>query len=192
MATTYTSACTIIEDSYIAGGYSNGIYAGYNVACLSFATPEFNGISKEVEFILHCSSTNGSGDGANLRYALCSSDANLSNYNETSDAVVDEYQITSGTLTIYVTSYGTTITLTVPTYQLKENTTYYLILWAYDYNGYGTGNLKSVNLIYTDDGFVYIDNGIEFLPYQCYIDNGTSWDLYVPYIDNGSSWDLYT
>ena len=38
-------------------------------------------------------------------------------------------------------------------------------------------------------GFVYIDNGSKFEPYEIYIDNGTSWDRYIAYIDNGTGWD---
>lgn len=39
-------------------------------------------------------------------------------------------------------------------------------------------------------GVVYIDNGIELVPYLTYIDNGTGWDLYLAYIDDGVDWKI--
>lgn len=78
--------------------------------------------------------------------------------------------------------------------KLKPNSKYAIILiptWAHnDFVVSIQGTVANINMYYTLNGLVYIDDGSEFAPYQCYIDNGSSWDQYVPYVDNGSSWDL--
>lgn len=182
--------CTVIDSSFAAGYAYNFLdyYIGYYVSCLSFTTPEFEGVSKDIEFSLYSSSAQFQTQDGHvvLRYALCSSNANLANYSETSSVVTDEYQIISGTCEIIA---GVNNTFTIQTEKLNKNTNYYLILWSCDEKGFTIGELSSVDITYIN-GLIYIDNGTTFESYQCYVDNGTSWDMCIPYIDNGTSWDI--
>lgn len=179
-------------------------YAGTNPAidnwknyvyCLKFTTPTFAGKSNKISIILSISKIGAT--NTNLRYALCTSDANYANYYYTDDAVTDSYQIVSGDKTLYnLTSAYKTYTFDITTTALQPNTTYYFYLWGYN-NVISEGGLVYLNTIDNhvvtvayDGGVIYIDNGSSFDVYAIYIDNGSSWDLYQAYIDNGTSWDI--
>lgn len=198
--------CTIVGhtsgyNSFADYSVSPACYAGYNnynyyAYVLKFTTPTFAGASESINFNFWM--YKGVGTTVRLRYAICSSDANKTLYCETSSAVTDSYQITTGTVSFSnMTTTTESRTLTVSTTGLQSNQTYYLILWAYNQTGIELREINSAWGSYSitmgyNDGVVWIDNGSSFEAYQCYIDNGTSWDLCVPYIDNGSSWDAAT
>lgn len=200
---TNSVACTIVGHAYAytsLGEYNkNAAYAGYNGTAyyayiLKFTTPAFTGASEGVSFGIWMNQ--GWGTDVTLRYAICSSDANKNSYCGTTGAVSDSNQITSGTVSLKgMSSTQEKRTVTVTTAKLKQNTTYYLILWAYNNTGVSLMNISSAWGEYSADlgynsGLVWIDTGSGFESYQCYIDNGTSWDMCIPYIDNGTSWDM--
>lgn len=201
-----TASATVVSQAY---GYSslsdyttyNPAYAGYGSGnryayVLQFVTPEFIGASESAAFDIVMGK--GVGDNVNLHYAICTSDANITSYMNTTEAVSDENQITSGTLTIegLVVAYEYK-TLTITTSALKPSTTYYLILWGSEDTGI---EIRQVNSEWGEHsvtigynlGVVYIDNGSGLEAYQAYIDNGTGWDLCIPHIDNGTGWDVYS
>ena len=113
----------------LAGG--NGYYYVYG---LRFTTPNFTGTSSKIVFemqFIKASYTN-----SDFRYALLSSDINISNYHNTGNAVSDANQIANGiwSLRELNDSYKS-YSLTIDTTLLNPNTTYYLVLWDY-FGGY--------------------------------------------------------
>jgi uncharacterized repeat protein (TIGR02543 family) len=80
----------------------------------------------------------GVGETVTLRCAICSSDANAARYINTTSAVSDSNQIseTVGTKTITGVSATTAVkTVAIDSTALKPNTTYYLMLWAFNNTG---------------------------------------------------------
>lgn len=195
---------TVVGQAYgkqILTNYStvNPAYAGYGsenryAYSLQFATPAFIGSSETVEFRIVMGI--GVGKDANLHYAICTDDTNITNYMGTKSAVSDAYQVASGTLSIEgLTSTYESKTLTIKTDALEPSTTYYLILWSYDDTGVEIRQVESsfgTHSVYIgyNNGIVYIDTGSGADAYQVYIDNGSSWGLCIPHIDNGSGWDM--
>lgn len=125
--TTYGNAATYM-------GY-DGTYREY---VLSFTTEAFTGVSKSITFKIKLANTSvSSGTTGTFRYALLSSDANAMGsstttnlYYNTADNVVDENQITKGTVEFADIKLETQKILEIKTTALKPNTTYYLVLWA--------------------------------------------------------------
>lgn len=139
-----TQAATVAGQAYGAatmGSYSTAEadYAGWNGSanygyCLKFTTGELAAKSDSLRFSLLM--TKGMGDTANLRYALCASDANKASYVGTAEAVADENQLATGTVTFE--GMGTNPAakeFTVATGELESNTTCYLFLWSADMTG---------------------------------------------------------
>jgi hypothetical protein len=114
-------------------------YAGwsgdtYYVTFVQFKTPSFTGKSTSVDFNMYMQK--GVGTTANLRYAICTSDANHSSYHQTASAVTDSYQIVSGTTSLTgLSSTATSYKINIVTDKLQPNTTYYLALWSSDKTG---------------------------------------------------------
>lgn len=201
-----TASATVVGQAYgysTLNGYTtyNPAYAGFGsnnryAFVLQFITPEFIGASESiaVDMVMGI----GVGENVDLRYAICTSDANITSYMGTTATVNDENQVASGTLTIEgLTAVLEKETLTINTSALKPSTTYYLILWGAGDTGV---EIRQVNSEWGDHsvsmgyntGLVYIDNGSGLEAYQAYIDNGTGWDLCIPHIDNGTGWDVYS
>lgn len=144
--------CTIIGQAWGQGSLStyskNPAYAGWQSTqgwayVLKFTTPTFSGTSKSIEFGIRMKK--GYGETVNLRYAICTSDANATSYMNTTEAVNDANQIVTGTTTqsgLTTDTYALK-TFTVQTSALASNTTYYLILWAYDTTGVEIGAVTS-------------------------------------------------
>ena len=137
---------TIVGQRY--GSYSlpdytttNPAYAGYNgesyyAYFLKFTTPAFTGKCASISFNLYMYA--GVGSTANMRHAICTSDANATKYLNTTAAVSDAYQVsgTVGTTAIANMTSDTAVkTITVNTAALAPSTTYYLVLWSSDKTG---------------------------------------------------------
>lgn len=203
--------CTLIGQTYrgtASSAYSatGSTYAGkssskYYDHRLKFETPTFTGVPKTLTF--NFSASSGNYNFVVLHYALCTSDANVSMYQNHHNYVTnDPYQIASGTvrcenLKTNNAQHSITINASDISQTLSPSTTYYLIMWSYQnasegiYAAYATINpITGQTAILTyDGGLLYIDEGTGIGSYQAYIDNGTSLDLYLPYRDNGTGWD---
>lgn len=193
--------CTIVGQKYNSGSYgtTNSCYAGgsdYNAYCLKFNTPEFVGVFESLSISLKAN--NSSYDTGMLRYAICTSDTNLSMYRaaENSDVTGDPYQIASGVaaFTGLKSASVNTFSINSVTQPLMPNTVYYLIMWVYKADGI-PGIQFTVHpianhtvTIVVNDGLIYIDTGSSIRACQMYVDNGTGWELCVPYIDTGKEW----
>jgi hypothetical protein len=184
------------DKSYAFVGYSTTAFK-YNTAFLKFTTPEFLGRSAKLDFKFKTGVMNYYRETVELRYALCTSDANHTKYTGTHDEVEDENQIATGTVvfeTVGANNDGPDGSgrgyLSIETKELKKNTTYYLIFWAASTALADTGLSPMTITVGYDSGLVYIDNGTEPEAYQPYIDNGSGWDQVMPYVDNGESWDM--
>lgn len=178
---------TVVGCSYMMYAYS------YNVTILRFTTPKFTGVTESLKLTIKVNY--GEVTNPTYRYALCTSDANKEKYAATISDVLDDNQLASGLFKMsgVKSNTATNQTLTIPVTQLKENTTYYIILWGYSTDDSTVEVMEATNhsiIIYYNSGLVHIHNGTNFEAYHCYIDNGTSWDLCIPYIDNGTSWDI--
>lgn len=207
-----TQSCTVIGQAYGTQGssisysttqaaYAGWSYSTYYPYILKITTPDFSGISSALVFSL--SILRGKRDWSystecGLQWALCASDANFAMYDDTWAEVVEDNQLATGTITFdSLTDAYTAQTLTIPATGLQSNTSYYLILWAYNPKSqydmeYCTLNTAANHSVVLEcaQGLVYIDNGTSWDAYEVYIDNGTSWDKYIPYIDDGTSWNL--
>lgn len=188
---------TLSEYTTWNGGYAGSASLTQQYAYISkFQTPEFIGVSESVTFTIAMTSglpdTNGN---VNLRYAICSSDANATSYMQTTDVVEDANQLTSGNMTISdISTEVKAKTFTISTGRLASNTVYYLVLWGYDATGVSMravagGGIDHVVELEYHSGLVYIDDGTSIEPHEIFIDNGESWDRYIAYIDNGIDWD---
>jgi hypothetical protein len=123
----YTSLSSY-SDSLVYAGYADDwrLYA----ASIKFTAPTFSGISESVTFTINMGE--GLSTTATLRYAICTSDANIKSYMNTSEEVSDQYQIASGTINVTAPNEGyiNTNTFTINTTKLQSDSTFYLILWA--------------------------------------------------------------
>ena len=170
--------CTIVGRRTGDGAYdaSSSAYVGYGSSttfypyALKFTLPSFTGASSAIEFSLsmYGGYRNGSKSSAvNLRWALCSSDANINSYN-TAGAVADPNQIVSGTITFDGLNSSTSVikTLSISAANLKPGVSYYLILWGNNSFGY-SGDTATMNaaskhsaVLVTADSFkLYINQG---------------------------------
>lgn len=196
-----SSNCTVVGQRYNNNSYSNSsAYAGanstnYYTYSMQFTTPNFTGVSKKLTLNMYIRMQTEYYTDVNIRYALLTSDANISSYMDVVGAVTDSNQIVSGVYpTMHLTSTYTYYTLELDLKTLAPNTTYYLVLW-------GSGDNKRNSLlrvgestyhvitIECDDGLIYIDTSSGLEACQCYFDNGTGWDLYLPYVDTDTGWD---
>lgn len=129
---------TIAGQKWNSNDYSDkAAYVGKNIQgstqvwytfALKFTIPEFIGVSESLTFTLSVS--DGVGDPVNLRYAICTSDANFASYRGTGGAVADEYQVATGTIAFTgLQSNAAEQIFSIPTTKLKGGS-YYLILWA--------------------------------------------------------------
>lgn len=147
-----TKACTIVSQGWgnlnLNMGYgTDAAYAGltgdnYFVTSLKFTTPEFTGEPASIEFAIVMGRSGYFEASSRLRYAFCTSDANIQNYEFTAGAVEDPNQLTSGLAIVSgaADTWDTTNKITVDASAVKPNTTYYLILWAAEkVSGYGQG-----------------------------------------------------
>lgn len=202
--------CVLIGQTFRGNAnssYSTGSsYAGQNASGqyydhrLKFETPAFTGVPKSITF--NFSARSGDYNFIVLHYALCTSDQNVSKYQNHHKSVTDDpYQIASGVVRCeglkLNTAHSITINASDISEALKPSTTYYLIMWSYQNSSEGIYSaLATINpiseqsaILSYDDGLVYLDTGSGFEALQLYIDNGTGWDLCLPYIDNSVSWD---
>ena len=157
-----------------------------------FRTPKFNGTSISVDVnIVFATNYFSANIHEIVGIAICTSVNSLEPYFTSPASVYDPNMVASGLF-----QKDSTV-CTIPTDQLKSETTYYLVLWdkrgkvasSNDYGAIGYQEYHSINVNYVE-GSVYIDSGSGFDSYQVFIDNGTSWDLAIPFNDNGTSWDL--
>lgn len=143
----YSLAGTIVEQRRAHGsGWTNYsktdiAYAGsnksskeYNVALIKFTTPKFSSGTVSDRAVFSLWVTKGATDSAALRYAICTSDLSRGRYVNTYSEVTDDYQITSGKITLAnIQPAGGAATykqIAVETAALQSETTYYLYLWA--------------------------------------------------------------
>ena len=219
------ASCTYVSHVHAINGAwateNSSAYAGsatgyYYTTKITFKTPSFSGTPGSITFKLAMSQFVGT--SVNLRYAICSSDANKASYCNTFSAVSDANLIIAGTANITGLTTGLSASelykeITINASELASNKTYYLFLWSstseatnpkcvviQPQGAYLDANTKVNHTISItvgsggdggQSGLVYIDNGTSFEAYQVYIYNGSGWDLYIPYIDNGSGWDAY-
>lgn len=176
-----TKACTIVSQGWgnvnLNEGYGTGpAYAGigggtYFVTSLQFTTPAFTGVPASIDFTIVMGKSGYDEKSSRLRYALCTSDANISKYEKTAAAVSDPNQITSGITVVSggLSAYDTTNTITVDASAIKPSTTYYLVLWAGDkVAGYGQGmGLEGIKASTPSATLTYYDN------YKLNISQGT-------------------
>lgn len=168
------------------------------VYCMKFTTPAFIGQSSKISMGMSlCKSPS---ERVNIRWALCTSDANYGaylGYHAAIGEVTDPSQIAIGDQTMEDLDYAyKTYTIEIDTTEIQPNTTYYFYLWGYNVAyaeglvlGIDTIANHSVVITYDGGAVVFIDNGTSFDAYEVYIDNGSSWDRYEPYMDNGSGWN---
>ena len=197
---------SIVSQNYYSGGWvgyrNTSAYAGTNQSAyypyiLKFTTPDFLGASESVTFTLGM--TKGTGATPTLRYALCTSDANKTNYQDTNAAVTDANQIAAGTFKTGTLSTAVTLqTLSISTAKLEPSKTYYLFLWGYASQSspawvtVNDTSYHAVSVAY-NSGLARIGDGSNMNEYQCYIGNGTNYDgPYIPYVGNGTGWDIQT
>ena len=201
-----TKNCTVTDQSWGESHISSFTwgrdycYAGYYVGmewteywyvyCMRIKTPKFSGKSEKIAF--NISIKYEANHTVNLRYALCSSVENVSNYTFTRNEVVDDTQLAAGTITVNMTEDYDVFTIELESDALKPETDYYLYMWGgdtdYSLVKIDTPENHSVEITYKG-GIVYIDNGTSFDEYEVWIDNGTTWEQYQVFIDNGTSWD---
>lgn len=144
------------------GGYTGGKYYVY---VLKFTIPNFNGLSKTMNFDMYINNQSGQ-KTANLRYAICDSDENAKNYMGTASGVSDPHQKASGVISIQDLS-GTTKkhTIEINTTNLKTGGTYYLFLWSYDNTNFScvatssTWGEFAVSLTYVEKYKLYVNVG---------------------------------
>lgn len=142
--------CTIVGQAYATNSGSFGdykvaaSYAGANssnwyVNAMKITTPEFSGKFQQLDLSLYIKSNYHA--NINLRYALCTSDANKLDYRKTYNEVEDEYQIASGILSMTGLSTSTYkhFSLTLEPETMQSGTDYYLIFW-------GTSNASLVTM----------------------------------------------
>lgn len=196
-----TANCTIIGRRTSDGTYdlAASAYVGYGSSTtfypysLKFTLPNFTGRSSSVAFTLAMirGYRNGtSSSTVNLRWALCTSDENISLYNTSTD-VSDSNQIVSGTVTYSGLSSSLVYKdLLVECTSLKPNTSYYLIFWGNNSGGYSgdtatmyAANKHSAILTYSE-GCVHVGD----LTGIAYIDTGTGWLATLPNQDESDSW----
>lgn len=201
-----SASCTIVgrrtgSDTYDT---ANSAYVGYGSSttfypyALKFTAPAFTGASSAVEFSLSMYSgfRNGSkSSSVNLRWALCTSDANISSYN-TAGAVADANQIVSGTVTFdgLNSSTSTIKTLTIPTTALKSGVSYFLILWGNNSGGY-SGDTATMNAASKHSAVLEYNSGvvrIGDLTAVAYRDTGSGWEVLIPEKENGTEWKVCT
>lgn len=116
-------------DNSGVAGYSGG----YKVAILRFDVPAVPGVGKILDISMVISKVTTA--SANVRWALCKSDANREKYLETSAEVEDENQIASGTILFEnLTSALGVRTFQIPCKGIRKGT-WYLILWASELKG---------------------------------------------------------
>lgn len=168
-------------------------------AVIKFTTPNFTGVPISLDISLGKSS----GSGYHLGYALCTSDSNFVKYATVDDDIEihpfdDTNCIYDGEI-ISTDGSSTIIPISIPINLLNANTVYYLFIWLVSRQPSSSISSLDINqhsnhifTINCSNGLIYLDNQIEFAPYQCYIDNGVVWSLYTPYIDNGINWVLCT
>lgn len=190
---------SIISAAWSSGSWSYSStasrYAGcaggseYYVTFFQFKTPSFAGKSTSADFHLYMSK--GVGNTANLRYAICTSDANHSSYHGTTSAVTDSYQITSGTVSLSgLGSSPASFKINVPTSNLQSDTTYYLALWSSD----GTGvSLQGVTSYAGTDSVTlnYISSYTVQVAHYRKKRGGDGWEYFVtetPSVSAGASY----
>ena len=169
-------------DNSGAAGYSSG----YKVAVLRFDVPSVPGVGKTLDVGMVISKVTT--DSANVRWALCKSDANREKYLATADEVEDENQIASGKILFEnLTSSLGMRHFEIPCKGIKKGT-WYLILWASELTGiyirsvvsnYGT---HSAVITYTG-GVVWIKTESGVKPHGIY--NGAKQRL-TPYIQTAA------
>ena len=119
-------------------GYGNG--STHYEYVLSFTTGDFVGKSKSITFNIKMG--NGSqGASRTYRWALLNSDSSVVGretsvnlYFDKHVEVTDPNQLAQGTVTWSDMNKDTHKVLTIETTELKENTNYFLVLWAYSTN----------------------------------------------------------
>lgn len=143
--------CTLVGQAYahnsgIFGEYSPTAFAyaganssNYYVGAIKITTPDFKGKFEKLSLNLYIKSQYHA--NINLRYALCSSDANKLDYRRTYNEVSDEYQLASGILAMtgMSTSAYKYYTLEIEPEAMQPSTDYYLFFW-------GTNNASFVTI----------------------------------------------
>lgn len=162
-----TLACSNLAMAFSADGWEYGTdnsgvagySGGYKVAILRFDAPSIPGAAKFLDIGMVISKVATA--SANVRWALCKSDANREKYLDTSTEVEDEHQIASGTIPFEdLTSALGLRSFQIPCKGIRKGT-WYLILWASELKGIyirsvisSAGN-HSVSVSYTG-GIVWI------------------------------------
>ena len=196
--------CTIVGRRTGSNTYdtASSAYVGYGSSttfypyALKFTVPEFVGASSAVVFSLsmYGGYRNGSkSSSVNLRWALCTSDANIDSYN-TAGAVSDANQIVSGTVTFdgLNSSTSTIKTLNIPTTALKPGGTYYLVLWGNNSGGY-SGDTATINAASKHSAVLEYGSGVarigDLVATVCR-DTGAGWEFLIPNKEDGTSWEV--
>lgn len=196
--------CTIVGRRKSDGSYdtASSAYVGYGSSttfypyALQFILPSFTGASSAIEFSLsmYGGYRNGSSSKTvNLRWALCTSDANIDSYN-TAGAVSDVNQLASGTVTFDGLSSGTSAikTLNIPTAALKPGGNYYLILWGDNSSGC-SGDTATMNAASKHSAVLEYGSGVarigDLVATVCR-DTGTGWEFLIPNKEDGTSWEV--
>lgn len=179
------------------------------VVVFQFSTPSFLGTSKYLRFTF--SNVSGVAEGWNnvsLRFSLCTSSANKDAYTSSNNYTPPPDQNRIAYSDVSVSLYGrmdwgdekrVSVTMEIQTDKMEPNSTYYLIVQCTNATPssissfigaifYQSGN-TIIEVVYNPNTVVYIDNGSEYIKYQCFVDNGSAFNLYTPYLDNGTSWE---
>lgn len=174
-----------IQDSYAGLGFSS---TGYTTSILKITVPEFVGISEKMSMQISAVKGDSSGlDSVTLKWALCTSDENKGQYQNTSLLKDDATRVATGAVTMSgLTATRKAYTFDIPCTVIAPGT-YYLYLWTdnatpgnyiqvYYNTPYNSATGHLATLVY--------DEGV-----QCYIHNGTDWELYEEYVHNGTDWE---
>ena len=167
-----TASCTLVGQTYnnsAWGTYNPGqaCYAGYDTGgthyttIIKFKTPSFSGKTSKLTVTFPTQNISGyyNSQWPDIRYALCTSDANKQKYRDTTSAVSDTYQLLSGYKEI---AAGNTVTLTFETSALQPNTHYYVFIWGGDsYSKFQINLYPSATLTYTENRTVTYTYGGE-------------------------------
>lgn len=143
-----TANCTIIGQKSRGGSTyaATAVYMGYGNGSthyeyvLSFTTGAFAGKSNSITFNIKMGNSS-QGASRTYRWALLNSDSSVVGrdtsenlYFDKHVEVADPNQLAQGTITWSDMNKDTHKALTIETTELKENTNYFLVLWAYSTN----------------------------------------------------------
>lgn len=189
--------CTVVGQCYNSNAYSteSSSYAGFNynnvyyTYRMQFITPAFVEPSSKINFRIkwYNEPDVAGGTDLSLRWALMTSDNQLSKYRNTKDEVADSTdRLATGRVEFFgITKDNMYTELSVETSALKPNTTYFLYFWGdgstkkqqnYGTVDHSTEHTVTVSYVATYD-VAFDANGIGTAPEAITVEKGAAIDL---------------